>query len=373
MIEMFQAWYENRHAYAKGWKEKTGGKVLGYFCTQIPEEIVYAALILPVRILDRHEPPQGAQPPPLCRDGLFCRDSLAPSLQDRYDYLDGILISPSCPQIRQAFTRRPGLIFLPSGLCLTLPHQVRNPQADPAAELSEFKKSIEDWTGKAITDADLDRGIEILNESRRLLGQAFETRKKDNPPLTGLEAMYVSYSGQWIDKREHNRVLKDVLEKELPTRDLKLGDQIRLMILGGQDNNTEFVKMVESLEAKFVIDDHDTGTRTFRNEVIPGADRMAAIAVRYLDQPPGPTDDRSPRRRLEHILKLAKDWRVQGAIILRQKFPDSHELDIPTLRQVLDGVGVPSLFLEPDVTVPVGQFKFRVAAFLEMLRPEDLF
>lgn len=358
MIEMFQAWYENRHAYAKEWKEKTGGKVLGYFCTQIPEEIVYAALMLPVRIPGR--------------DGLFCRDPLTPGLQDRYDYLDGILISPSCPQIRQAFTHRPEHIFLPSSFCLTLPHQVRNPQADPTAELSEFKKSIEDWTGQAITDADLDRGIEILNESRLLLGQAFETRKKDNPPLTGLEALYLSRSQQWIDKREHNRALKDVLEKELPTRDLKLGDQIRLMILGSEDNDTEFVKMVESLEAKFVIDDHGTGTRTFRNEVIPGADRLAAIAARYLDRPPCPTDD-WPLRRLQHILKLAKDWRVQGAIIIRQKFPDSHELDIPTLRQALDGVGVPSLFLEPDVTVPVGQFKFRVAAFLEMLRPEDLF
>jgi benzoyl-CoA reductase subunit C len=359
MIETFQAWHENRHVYAQEWKEKTGGKVLGYFCPQIPEEIVYAALILPVRIPGR--------------EGLFCRDPLTPGLQDRYDYLDGILISPSCPQIRQAFTRRPGHIFLPSSFCLTPPHQARNPQTDPAAEFSEFKKSIEDWTGKAITDADLDRGIEILNESRILLGQVFETRKKDNPPLTGLEALYISCSGQWIDKGEHNRVLKDVLEKELPTRDLKLGDQVRLMILGSQDNDPEFVKMVESLEAKFVIDDHGTGTRPFRNEVIPGADRMAAIAARYLDQPPCPTDDWPPHRRLDDILKLAKDWRVQGAIILQQKFPDSHELDTPTLRQALNGVGVSSLFLEPDVTASVDQFKFRVAAFLEMLRPEDLF
>jgi benzoyl-CoA reductase subunit C len=359
MIETFQAWHENRHAYAKEWKEKTGGKVLGYFCTQIPEEIVYAALILPVRIPGR--------------EGLFYQNPLTPGLQDRYDYLDGILISPSCPQIRQAFTRRPVPTFLPSGFCLTLAHQVLNPQADPAAELSEFKKSIEDWTGKAITDTDLDRGIEILNEHRRLLDQVFETRKKDNPPLTGLEALYISCSGQWIDKGEHNRALKDVLEMELPTRDLKLGDQVRLMLLGSQDNDIEFVKMVESLEAKFVIDNHGSGTRAFRNEVIPGADRIPAIAARYLDRPPCPTDDRPPRRRLDDILKLAKDWRVQGAIIIRQKFRDPHELDIPTLRKALDGVGVPSLFLEPEVIASVDQFKFRVAAFLETLRPEDLF
>jgi len=31
------------------------------------------------------------------------------------------------------------------------------------------------------------------------------------------------------------------------------------------------------------------------------------------------------------------------------------------------------LFLEFDVTVPIGQFKVRVEAFLEMLHEDDLF
>ena len=56
MIEKFKEWYEERHEYAKEWKKKTGGKVLGYFCTYVPEEILYAAGVLPVRILGSHEP-----------------------------------------------------------------------------------------------------------------------------------------------------------------------------------------------------------------------------------------------------------------------------------------------------------------------------
>ncbi|MEE9377076.1 MAG: 2-hydroxyacyl-CoA dehydratase family protein [Candidatus Lokiarchaeia archaeon] len=36
-------------------------------------------------------------------------------------------------------------------------------------------------------------------------------------------------------------------------------------------------------------------------------------------------------------------------------------------------VGIPTIFLEFDVTVPIGQFKTRVEAFLEILREEDLF
>ena len=40
---------------------------------------------------------------------------------------------------------------------------------------------------------------------------------------------------------------------------------------------------------------------------------------------------------------------------------------------MLEAAGVPVLFLEFDVTVPVGQFQIRVEAFLEMIQAEELF
>ena len=66
MIEEFQEWYQNRHDFARRWKEENpDGKVLGYFCTYVPEEILYAANILPVRILGSHEPPALAEHVPV--------------------------------------------------------------------------------------------------------------------------------------------------------------------------------------------------------------------------------------------------------------------------------------------------------------------
>jgi benzoyl-CoA reductase subunit C len=63
MIEEFKQWYEDRHSYAKEWKKNNpDGKVLGYFCTYVPEEILYAANVLPVRILGSHEPPNLVTP-----------------------------------------------------------------------------------------------------------------------------------------------------------------------------------------------------------------------------------------------------------------------------------------------------------------------
>ena len=59
---------------------------------------------------------------------------------------------------------------------------------------------------------------------------------------------------------------------------------------------------------------------------------------------------------------------------MQMKFCDPHELDTPAIKKALENdVGVPTIFLEFDVTVPIGQFKTRVEAFLEIIREEDLF
>ena len=72
--------------------QRTGGKVIGYFCTYVPEEILHAAGVLPVRILGSHEPQDVTEPHIFGMYCPFCRDCLAQGLQGRYDYLDGIMI-----------------------------------------------------------------------------------------------------------------------------------------------------------------------------------------------------------------------------------------------------------------------------------------
>jgi len=39
MFQRFDEIYINRHDYAREWKERTGGKVMGYFCTYAPRNI----------------------------------------------------------------------------------------------------------------------------------------------------------------------------------------------------------------------------------------------------------------------------------------------------------------------------------------------
>ncbi|MFQ6109440.1 MAG: benzoyl-CoA reductase, bzd-type, subunit N [Candidatus Aminicenantales bacterium] len=374
MMESFVEWYENRHDYARKWKERTGGRVVGYFCTYAPEEIMYAAGVLPVRILGSHEPQDVTEPHIFGMFCPFCRDCLAQGLKGRYDYLDGIMIAQSCLHIRQAFTSWKLHIPVDFSYYLPVPNNVQSPRAVPylTGELRGFKDALEEWTGKSVTDKNLKESIDIMNESRRLTRNLYELRKKIDPPLTGLEAMYAVVSSQVVDKRDYNQEMKKFLQ-QLPERQTEDGSRIRLMILGSEDDDTEFVKMVESLGAVFVVDDHCTGSRYFWNEVLPESDLLASIAARYVKRIPCPSKDWPQRSRIDHIQQLARDWGVQGTIVIQQKFCDPHELDIPAIIDSLKKMGIPSQFLEFDVTVPVGQFKTRVEAFLEMLGEEDLF
>jgi benzoyl-CoA reductase subunit C len=379
MIEEFKQWYDDRHSYAKEWKKNNrNGKVVGYFCTYVPEEILYAANCLPVRIMGGHEPPALATPHMFDMWCPFSRDCLSQGLAGKYDYLDGVMIAQSCLHIRQAFGAWQLQVPTPWSYYLCMPNAVTTSHAKKflAGELAEFKKAVEEWVGKTITDADLDRGIDIMNTNRRLMKQVYEFRKEDNPPLTGAEAMTMVWSSQIMDKREHT-VLVEQLLRDLPNRRLDRDPGVRLMIVGSENDDRLFMEMVESIGATFVIDDHCTGSRYFWDEIVAQGDRLQAIANRYCDRVPCPSKDFTQgtweRKRFPHITNLAKEYRAQGAVLIQQKFCDPHECDIPSLRRQLEINGIPCYFLEFEVTVPVGQFRIRIEAFIEQLRADELF
>ena len=375
MIEKFKDWKKNRHEYAKAWKERTGGKVVGYFCSYTPEEILYAADILPVRILGSHEPQDVTEAHIFGMFCPFCRDCLAQGLKGRYDYLDGVMIAQSCLHIRQAYTSWIKHIPTDFSYYLPMPNNVQSPHSVPylAGEIKAFKSSVEKWIGKEITDENIRNGIKVMNENRGLMHQLYEYKKQENPPISGEETMEVAISQQLVDKKEHSQALIKLIE-DLKTATAGKNTGTRLMILGSENDDIPFIQMVESVGGTVVIDDHCIGTRYFWNNVQENnEDLLTSIAKRYVERPACPSKDWMERTRVEYIIKLAKDFDAKGAIVIQQKFCDPHEIDIPAIIKELNDADIKTLFLEFDVTVPIGQFKIRVEAFLEMFQEEDLF
>ncbi len=383
MFAQFKDWYTHRHDYARAWLARNGahgGQVVATMCTYTPEEVLIAAGMLPVRVLGAHQSQNVAEPHIF---GMFCpfsRDSLAQGLLGRYDYCSGVTLAQSCLHYRQTFISwRDHVASVKWDYYLPMPNEVQSPfaRAQHSREVQTFRTFVEGVRGAPIGDAELQKAIELVNENRRLLRQLFDLRKVENPPLTGAEALYASLTAQFVDKAEHNRELQRVLA-ELPQRSLprETSTGVRLMTIGSENDDISFMEMIESLGATIVIDDQCSGTRNFWNEVKdarPHQDLIAAIAERYCARPACPTKDFPAHTRFAHVLGLAQDYGAQAAIFLQQKFCDPHEGDYPELKRHLEANGIPTLFLEFDVTNPVGPFRTRIEAFLETLGEEDLF
>lgn len=116
----FRTMVADRHTYAAAWKARTGGKVLGYFEPYFPEEIAYAAGILPVRILAEHTP-DTVSDKWVYGSCYPAKDMINQFLSGGMEYLDGLVNVEGCQWIFNAYeviaNNRPDLfthyLFLP--------------------------------------------------------------------------------------------------------------------------------------------------------------------------------------------------------------------------------------------------------------------
>jgi benzoyl-CoA reductase subunit C len=359
----------NPHQPALDWKSETGGKVIGFLCSNLPEELIYAAGVLPVRLLGANEP-ENITRPYIFQAGFCCfaRDCFAQALQGRYKYIDGIIFSHCCPHAREIFLDWRRHVPISYSYEIHAPMYLQSPHAGQylVNELEECQKSLEKWTEKTISAAAIDNAIEIYNINRRLMAEITATMKGDTPPLTEAEVAEMALAGMLMDKKAHNLLLAEVL-KEVKKRSIVKRRGPRLMLLGSVNNNIELIRFIDSLGGRVVIDDYCTGNRYYQTKVVPEDNRLAAIANRLINKPPCPLKDLPERRRINHYAKLIDDYKVAGAIYTMQRQCDAHGLDYPAIESYFKERGIPMLKLELDYTVPVGQFRTRIEAFLEML------
>ncbi len=414
MFSRFREIVENRHDHAKTLKETKDKKLIGYLCSYVPEEIIYAAGGIPIRILTNEEPPALADTYMQAYYCTFARSILHQGLAGDLSYLDGLVTAYTCVTMRLAFDNLQRSAGFPYTRFIYLPGIIDTPDAKTFyyKELKRFVNEMGDLFEKQITDDDLREAIQIYDENRSLIMKIFQDRKDDHPNISGKEAYLLTLSSMLTDKQDHNKMLKELI-KELPNREpLKKGVS-RVMLIGSPTDNMKLLDLIEDdIGAWVVTDDTCTGTRYVWGET-PSThldqDPLRDIVERYMiSRPPCPTKN-SPNRwvecttcpfrgvscfelapsprgklpktlpfpkpervcRFRHALQLGINHKVEGVIAVLQKFCDPHGFDYHHVVQAFQDVGIPSLFLEIENIFAMGQTKTRVQAFIEMLQPVD--
>ena len=380
IIERFRSIAETPQEYDKYLHVK-GQLLAGYMCTHVPEEILYAAGIVPVRILSSHVSQamtRGYMHETYCS---FSHDCAYQGLAHHYDFLDLIVTSSSCIHMGEAFNvwvRFAG--FQGKSFLIPYPHII---ETKPAAafvveSFGEFKQFLEKFVKKSITDEEIERAIKVYNHTRTLLQRLWEFLRRENPPVTGPEVATVTLASQLMDKQECNSMIEQLIQKleaeSRASRD-KAPSGVRLMVSGGACDDLGLFDLIEHLDyrASLIFIDSCTAARYFWFEVPEGKpDKLKAIAEGYLGRIPCPAKDNVPgtgeKKRFRFIQQFIEEFKPDGVIFLYQRFCSPQPMDVVALKPILDKLGIPSTDFELDTTLPITQFRTQLEALVEIIK-----
>jgi benzoyl-CoA reductase subunit C len=387
MLDAFTKVCEDRHGAARSWKQETGNKVFGYFTAVSPEEILYAADVLPIRITGTGEPLEIADQHLAANSCPFARSALDAGLRGHYDYLDGVVIPNTCDVIFYMYDlwsklvprpNKPSYIMgedlNPYVFYINYPEKVtgRAVVRFYTEVLRIFRQKLERSLKREITDDDLRRSIDAYASHHEQMRRMYELRRKNPPGLSGTEAWQIAFSSLFMPKDRHTELLTAYLD-EVEANGRSGTDGVRIYLSGSAMDavNSHIIRVIEESGGVVVSDDLCVGTRSFWGGLDPAIDPLEAIARRSLSvAAPSVTEDRDiPELRWGHIADTTEDFDIQGAVFLIMKCCDARNSEFPHLRDKLQQErGVPSLFLEGDYTVEgIEQLRPRVEAFIEMI------
>ena len=226
--------------------------------------------------------------------------------------------------------------------------------------------------GVDTSDAAILKAIEINNEVNDIIRAIGDYRKLDNPTITGYEFSVITLVSMVCPKYLIVDKLRETLE-ELKTRepDDKPNFKIKVLLAGSENDDPDFIKLIESCGALVVADRHCYGSLESRQhiDIKEGEDPLTAVARHYLltSQCARFMEQREMRLRKKVLADYAKEYKADGIIVESNKFCEywSFERMIDTIVLPRD-FGYPVCSIEKEyINTASGQLRTRFQAFVE--------
>jgi benzoyl-CoA reductase subunit C len=351
---------EAPYDYLRDWKRKNGKRILGYFCTNTPEEMIQAAGLLPVRILSSKNSISLASEHLQSYSCSLIQSSLEAGLRGDLNFLDGTVFPHTCDSIQRLSDIWVENLHFPF-------HWDLIARVYLIQELRRFRVGLQEFMGHPISDEDLRASIVLSNESRSLLREFYRRRAEHPGKFSGSETLAIVKTATLMPKMEHTVWLKKLLSQFGP-RDDYLPEGVRLFLAGSVCDQSQIFDLIETCGASLVGDDLCTGWRYFSEDVSEEGDPLEALADRFIRRVPCPCKYNPGIDRGEDLLKRIAESRAQGVIFILLKFCDPHAFDYPYLKKKLDERNLPSLLLEIEPAgTPMGTAETRLKAFMETI------
>ena len=367
-----------KNHYLEDW-QKSNKKIVGHYCTYIPEELLHAANLLSFRIrATGHEDTDLGDVYMVRFTCSFVRATLDMALRGLYDFLDGLFICNSFDHSRRMFELFDLKVFNRESFqkrvprfYISLPHIITDEGFEwYKKEVEELKEEIEkNYNLKTITDEELFDSIKIYNNNRHLLREIHKYRIRDSPKINGTEALQISMANSSVPKDIANQELERILNLLKDSEGLKT-DSKRVMLIGSEIDDINFTKLIEDSGGIIVSDFLCFGTRNFLDDVRL-EDRnnpLESISKRFYYRMSCPRMMDDHQRRLDFLKDEIKQAKVDGIILQRINNCDLHGCDNMLYVHELKELGLPILnidreFFQADTT----RLQTRIEAFIEMI------
>jgi benzoyl-CoA reductase/2-hydroxyglutaryl-CoA dehydratase subunit BcrC/BadD/HgdB len=237
--------------------------------------------------------------------------------------------------------------------------------------LRRLKKKLEDITGTEITETRLRSAIDLCNRERQLLRDISVMRKSDRIPLSGREFVALNHASFVGDKPAVVRALEAICE-ELKMQYNPVEQRPRVLLTGSTlaIGDNKIIDLIEEAGGVIAVEEFAEGMKPYWEMVAPEGDLMEALADCYFRRRIPPAWFRPGRERLDFLIHLAEDYRVNGVIWYALLYRESYKTESYYFPAILKKkTGLPMLTLESEYdTNEIGPLRTRVETFIEMIR-----
>jgi benzoyl-CoA reductase/2-hydroxyglutaryl-CoA dehydratase subunit BcrC/BadD/HgdB len=358
--------------------KRRGKKIIGYLPGGfMPEELVYACDAIPVQLI------RGGDPEPVAISAgyvprfldTFCRSQIGYKIlggEPLYELIDLLVVPVTDNNIRAVadcwnyYTKVEVFRY-------GVPHVKDDLAFDYYLEgLRSLKEKLENFTGNKVEENKLKKAIELSNRMRALFRRISSLRQSPQPPITGKDFIKLNHASSYADNGVMLEILESVLS-ELEKKEVHLGSPPPRVLLTGSTLAMGDYKVVDLLEgngAQVVIEYFDEGLRDYWQHIEMSGDLLKDLAESYFRKKVPAAYFRPSRERLDFILKLAKEFQVDGIVWYQLMYRDGVDIQSYRFSRMLnDELRIPMLKLQSDwdVAGEVGQFRTRIETFVQMI------
>ena len=235
-------------------------------------------------------------------------------------------------------------------------------------------KPLKEHYGIDISDAAIRKAVEEHNRVCELIRAIGEFRKGENPTITGYEFHIITLATYACPKYLLIDKLEDTLE-ELKTRkpDKKFPYRARVVVVGSEVDDLDFIKLVEDSGAYVCADRFCYGSLPGRDTIVLNdeEDALTQICRQYMYRGECPRYMDMPKMlgRREYVAKLAEEYGADGIIYEQMKFCDPWAYEKMLGSHILrEEFGWPVLAVDRPYSIATsGQMRTRVQAFVESM------